>query len=164
MIPDAFERGAHMRHNVSGISSKLDNGGPTAEEERRAGWEWPTDFRKFMGWIFLATSLQYLTISVRAIPYAIHYHHAVPLVRILLVAPAFSVVVAAISGVAWWTVWKGKSSARVWAIAASLINILIFARQFIIPLQDPWYQHVGALFIGVVGLGTFLRPEGRRGT
>ena len=41
---------------------------------------------------------------------------------------------------------------RIWAIAASLIYILIFAGQFIILLQEPWYQHVGALFIGIVWL------------
>lgn len=135
---------------------KSDESASNGSELRRAGWRWPTDFKVFMGWVFLVTTLQYVTILVRAIPYELHQQYPVPLVRRMLIAPAFPLVVAAISGAAWWTVWKQKPSARIWAIAASLIYILIFARQFIILLQEPWYQHVGALFIGIVGLGTFL--------
>jgi hypothetical protein len=114
------------------------------------------DFRKFMCWIFLATCLQYLTASLRSIPYAIQQHHTLPLLRSLLMAPALSVVMASISGVAWWTIWKGKSSGSGWAIATSLVYILIFVRQFLIPVRPTWDHYLGALFIGLVGLGAFL--------
>ncbi len=119
-------------------------------------WRWPTDFRKFMGWIFAATCLGNSIASVRTLPNAIHQHYALPLLQRLLYAPAFPAAVAVISGVAWWTVWKGKRSARGWGIAASLMWTLIFLRQFIIPLRPVWDKHVGALFIGSVGLVAFL--------
>lgn len=134
----------------------------TSPDERAEGWhwpsewQWPTDFRKFMCWIFLGTFLQYLTISLRSIPYTIHQHHTVPLLRSLLMAPTISVVMAAVSGMAWWTIWKGKSSAKGWAIATSLIYLLIFLRQFIIPLPAVWDHRLSALFTGTVGLVAFL--------
>jgi hypothetical protein len=119
-------------------------------------WRWPTDFRKFMGWIFAATCLRNAIAVARTLPTAIHQHYALPLVDRLLYAPVFPAAVTVISGVAWWTVWKGKRSARGWGIAASLMWVLIFLRQFIIPLQPVWDKHGSALFIGSVGLVAFL--------
>jgi hypothetical protein len=122
-------------------------------------WEWPADFRKFMSWVFLATSLQYLTISLRSIPYTIHQHDAIPLLHRLLTAPTISVAMATLGAAAWWTIWKGKSSAKGWAIGTSVIYLLIFVRQFIITLPAAWDHRVSALLIGTVGLVTFLWPE-----
>jgi hypothetical protein len=123
---------------------------------RPRDWRWPTDFRTFMGWIFAATCLGNSIVFVRTLPNAIHQHYALPPLYRLSYAPAFPAAVAVISGVAWWTVWKGKHSARGWGIAASLMWALIFLRQFIIPLPPVWDKHVGALFIGSVGLVAFL--------
>jgi hypothetical protein len=119
------------------------------------------DIRKLMCWIFAARSVQYLIISLRIILYTIHQHAALSLLRGLLTAAAFSAVVSASSGLAWWTIWKGKFSARGWAIAASLMSILIFLRQFIFPSRPVWTHHVGALFIGIVGLVAFLWRDGQ---
>jgi len=124
-------------------------------------WQWPSDFRKFMGWIFLATSLQYFTITVRSFPYSIHKQYAVPLLRILLTAPSISIVMATISGLAWWSIWKGKPSAKGWGIAASLMYLLIFFRRFIIPLVATWDHRASALFIGTAGLVAFLWRDKR---
>jgi len=112
-----------------------------------------------MSWLFLATSLQYLTISLRSIPYTMHQHDAIPLLRRLLTAPAITVVMATLAGAAWWTEWKGNSSAKGWAIGTSLIYLLIFIRQFIIVVPSTWDHRVGALLIGAVGLVAFLWPE-----
>ena len=130
--------------------------------ERILGWlrpEWPTQFRRFMGWIFLAACLQYAVVSLRSISYKGYQQGAPPSFHSLLVTPAFSLVAASVFGVAWWTIWKVKSSARGWAIAASLMEILAFLRQFIVPLREVWGMHVGALIIGIVGLVAFLWPE-----
>ena len=118
------------------------------------------DIRKVMCWIFAATSLLHLTISLRAILYIIRYHDTLPLPRSMLITASFSVTLATLAGVAWWTVWKGKPSAKGWAISASLMSILLFLWQFIFPLQPVWYhyRHLGALFIGIVGLVAFLQP------
>src|SRR5215468_5065106 len=51
------------------------------------------------------------------------YHGSLTL-RSLVVPEVFSVL-AIIYGVAWWTVWKRKPTARPWAVAASLTYVLI---------------------------------------
>jgi hypothetical protein len=145
-------------------SSKTYDRTSLAPDERNTGWQWPTewqwptDFRKFMSWIFLATSLRYITISLKSIPSAVQ-QSSLPLLHILLMAPTLSVLMALVSGMASWTISKGKPSAKGWAIAASLIYVLIFLRQFIIPLRPNWDHHLGALLIGIVGLVAFLWPD-----
>ncbi len=160
-----------MNHSKTGdriLSAPLsepDEGGP-GSRWRPTRNQWPKDVRdlkKFMGWMFACLSLLYLTLFVRTIPYAIQWQLAAPFPRNLLAPPTFWGVVACIAGVAWWTIWKGKSSARGWAIAASLMNILIFLRQFIVPFRPVPGRHVGVLFFGVVGLVTFLRRDKRVG-
>ncbi len=118
-------------------------------------WQWPTDFRKFMFWIFGTTTL----IFVADILYTIPRAHTIPLLRNVLIGPTFSIHVAAISGVAAWSIWKGKSWARGWAIAASVTYILMFFRQFIIPVRPAWDHHVGVLFVGLLGVVSFAWPD-----
>jgi hypothetical protein len=128
----------------------------SAPDEATTGSQWHVDFKKLMCWVFAGTSLRYITISLKSIEYVIYQHYTPLLLRNLLVAPTFSVVMASISGVACWTIWKGKSSARGWAIAASLLYVLVFLRQFLISLRPAWDHNVSALFIGIVGLVVFL--------
>jgi len=71
---------------------------------------------------------------------------------------------AAVFGVAWWTVWKGKPSARGWGIAASLFYILVSLLPIIFFSRSVW-AGVGVvltnfglvLAIGVAGLVAFSR-------
>jgi hypothetical protein len=144
-----------MRTNVRNALSYAERWPPPGRTKR----QWPRNFKKFMGWIFLAISLHYLRVSIENFPYAIRQQGPVLLIRILLMAPVFSMVVSVISGLAWWTVWKGKSSARGWAIAASLACVMAFARQFIIPLQPDWDWQLTWLWIGFVGLMSFSWPN-----
>jgi hypothetical protein len=101
-----------------------------------------------MFWIFATTSLIFLADVLYTIPR--HYRPS-----IFLVGPIFHVHIAVISGMAAWTIWKGKSWARGWAIAASLMYVLLFLRQFIGPTRPAWDHHVGALLIGLIGLVSF---------
>jgi hypothetical protein len=117
------------------------------------------NIRKVLCWIFAATSLVYLLTPLWIILYTIRRHYAFPTLHDLLVAAPFSAVVAIILGVAWWTILKGRPSARRWGIAASLIEILISLRPIIFSSRSVWWHHVGALFIGIVGLVTFLRHD-----
>jgi hypothetical protein len=112
--------------------------------------------RKVLCWIFACTSFLYLENFHQVILYMIHQDYAPSVLRSLLIAASFDILVAGISGVAWWTIWKGVTSARGWAVAASAIHILIFLRQFIIRSRPVWGHHVGALIIGIVGLVTFM--------
>jgi hypothetical protein len=111
--------------------------------------------RTVLCWGFLLTCLENMIVSARSIPNAIHPQHGLPLPTILLFAPAFSIAVSVICGVAWWTVWQGERSARRWAITASLMFVLIFFRQFVVPIPPVWGRHIGVLFIGIVGLVEF---------
>jgi hypothetical protein len=115
------------------------------------GWQWPTDFRKFMFWIFGLTSLGFVANTLYTIPQP----HTLPLLANMLVGPIFSVHMAAISGVAALTIWYGKAWARGWAIAASLMYILMFLRQFIVHVRPTWDHHVVPLLVGVLGLVSF---------
>src|SRR5258707_10308419 len=82
------------------------------------------DLRKFMCWIYATSSLLGLWTAFWFIPGIIHRDYAQFPLRSLLVSAVFPTM-ATIYGVAWLTVWKGKTSSRSWGIASSLTNILI---------------------------------------
>ncbi len=116
------------------------------------------DIKKVLGWVFACMSLLHVWISLRSM-YLISRHYASFTLRNLFFAVLFHVVVATICGVAWWTIWKGKPSARVWGIAASLVMILVFFQPLIYPLGRPWWSYLSALAIGIMGLIEFLRHK-----
>jgi Peptidase family M50 len=80
--------------------------------------------RKYLCWVFAFTSLVSLQLALSSILRTIHRQSTFLPLRDLPVATVFTIV-AAVFGVAWWTVWKGEPSARGWGIAASLTNILV---------------------------------------
>jgi hypothetical protein len=116
------------------------------------------DLKRYVCWCFAFESLLILLFPFRRVVYPIHGHYALPPLPSLLNAAFFSVT-AAILGAAWWVVWKGKSSARGWGIAASLACFLIFFHPNIFPPRSIWHQHVGALLIGAGGMMAFLRRD-----
>ena len=116
------------------------------------------DIRKLLSWIFACTSLLYLFLFVRSI-HAINRSYALLTLRNLLIFVLFEVVVAALTGLAWWAILKGKSSGRLWGIMASLMYILIFLRPIIFSLPTSWLHHGGALVIGITGLVAFLHHD-----
>jgi len=113
------------------------------------------DVRKVLCWVFACTSVLYVVLFVRSI-YAISQSYASLTLSNLLIFMLFEVVVAAITGMAWWTILKEEPLARAWGIAASLMYILIFLRPIIFPWGTGRLRHVGALVIGIVGLVEFL--------
>jgi hypothetical protein len=118
--------------------------------------------RKVLCWIFACTSFLYLENFHQVILYIVHQRYTPSVLHSLLIAASVDTIVVGISGVAWWVIWKGITSAKGWGIAASVIHILIFLRQFIFLSQPVWGRHVGALIIGTVGLVAFLWPDKQR--
>ncbi len=111
--------------------------------------------RKFLSWIFAVSFLVCFRIAALSIPGMIHRHHAVPCFRILLVPVVFSVL-ATTCGVAWWTVWKEKRSARGWGVAASLMYIML-PLSIIYFRPSVWNHFAVMLGIGIAGLAAFSR-------
>lgn len=77
----------------------------------------------------------------------------------LLIGPIFEVNGAALCGIAAWTLWKAHPWARGWAIAASLLYISMFFRQFVVPVHVIWLHNLISTGIGLVGLAAFLWPD-----
>jgi hypothetical protein len=118
---------------------------------RQRKWKWPSDYRSFMGWIFV---LAILTASGN-IARAILHPRSHILLQSLLLGPMFYSVMAALSGIALWAIWKEKSWARWWAVAASSIYVLEFLRQFIIPVRPAWDHYLSSLIVGIAGVAAF---------
>ena len=114
-------------------------------------WRWPSDYRRLMSLVFVVSFL----FSVANILYGFYHYHPRSLLQDILIGPIFSIHLAAISGLAFWTIWKGKRWARGWATAASLLFFLMFLRQFVIPTRPPWDHHISALLLGMLGLVSF---------
>lgn len=86
------------------------------------------DIRRFMRWIFAATSVPYLLIYLPTFLWSVHRRPYDLLFLDNLLAGTLFSVVPIVCGVACWVIWKGKPSARGWGIAASLMHIVIFLR------------------------------------
>lgn len=113
------------------------------------------DIRKILCWVFACTSLIYVVLCLRSM-YTISQNYAFLTLSNLLIFVLFEAVVAAVTGMAWWTILKAEPSARGWGIAASLMYLLVFVRPIIFPWGAGRLHHVGALVIGVIGLVEFL--------
>jgi hypothetical protein len=118
---------------------------------RQRKWKWPADYRSFMGWIFVLAIL----VALGNITRAILHPRSHTLLQSLLLGPMFYSAMAALSGMALWAIWKEKSWARWWAVAASSIYFLEFLRQFIIPVRPAWDHYVSSLIVGIAGMAAF---------
>jgi uncharacterized membrane protein len=122
-------------------------------------WRWPTDHRRLMCLVFAVSFL----LSLANILYSIYHPRSRPPLQNILIGPIFSIHLAAISGLAFWTIRKGKRWARGWATAASLLFILMFVRQFVVPARPAWDHHVSALLLGMLGLASFWSRDKFKG-
>jgi hypothetical protein len=118
---------------------------------RRHKWKWPADYRSLMGWVFAATFLTSLANLARTILHP----RSRTLLQNLLLGPMFYALSAAVWGVALWALWKDKSWARPWAVAASSVYLLLFLRQFVVPMRPAWDHHMSGLLIGILGVFAF---------
>jgi hypothetical protein len=118
---------------------------------RLQDWKWPEDYRSAMGWVFALTILGGLGI----IAHDILHPRSLTLLQNILVGPMFYSAMTVMAGIALWAIWKDKSWARWWAVAASTLYFLEFLRQFIIPVRPVWDHHLSSLIVGVCGVVAF---------
>jgi hypothetical protein len=111
--------------------------------------------RKYLSWSFGFTALVCLRLAFSLTRDTIHQQHTFRL--LLLVAPSMMFAFAAVFAMAWWTLFKRKSSARGWGIAASLINIQVSLFPIIIPPHSVRNVFSLILGLGVAGLVAFGR-------
>ena len=116
---------------------------------------WPRDFRRGMFFSFAFGSIGWL-VAALYVPFS---HPKVPLLRNLLVGPTFMFCAAVLAGIAAWTIWKARPSARGWAIAASVLYLFIFIRPFLIPMRHVWGPNLLALVLGLGGIAAFAWPD-----
>jgi hypothetical protein len=90
--------------------------------------------------------------SLASVARAILHPRSRTLLQSLLLGPIFYSTMALLSGIALWAIWKDKSWARWWAVAASSIYLLEFLRQFIIPVRPAWDHYVSSLIAGIAGV------------
>jgi hypothetical protein len=120
--------------------------------------------RKIMGWIFGISSLLCILgtyiILHKTIQALQQQNFALWKFRIWLLILLFNTICPAfaiIFGVAWWTNWREKLSARRCGIAASLTFVLYSLWVFFNSSKSDWGIPGVELSIGVIGLIVFLR-------
>jgi len=113
--------------------------------------------RDSLSWLFAISSLISLRVAATGIIGAIRHPLAFWSLRYLLAPVAFSVLTI-ILGFAWWTIWRRKTAARIWGIAASL-TYLIIPLSLAVYFSRSLLSHFSfMLAIGAVGLVAFARP------
>lgn len=118
------------------------------------------DIRKILCWVFGIQSLMLLVHPFW--PNRDPNHPQPPSLQLLRDQPAATTVLVAeaiVFGQAWWAIRKGKTSARRWGIAASLVYILMFFQQLIRPsdafTMRNFAGQVSALIVGIGGVVVF---------
>jgi hypothetical protein len=112
--------------------------------------------RKNLCWVFVLTSIICAGIVVQSVLEEINRYYASPPLLTLLVPTLFSVL-AIVFGLAWWTIWKVRPSARGWGIAASLINVLVSLVPLALSSHTVWRCSGATLPIGIAGLIAYTR-------
>ena len=114
--------------------------------------------RKNLCWTFAITSLICTWIVIASIQPVINRYHAFPPLRALLVPTLFTAL-AVVFALTWWTIWKGRPSARGWGIAASLINVLVSLFPIALSSDLVWRCSGVTLPIGIAGLIAYSRRD-----
>jgi len=122
---------------------------------RDRNWKWPADYRSGMGWVFALTILT----SFVNIALAILHPRSRTLLQNVLVGPIFDSARAAMCGITLWAIWKDKSWAKRWAVAASSIYFLEFLRQFFVSVRPAWDRNLSSLIIAVIEVVAFSWPD-----
>lgn len=110
--------------------------------------------RAVLSWVFAFTALLCLSIAVWYLQAAVHRFHSLPPPRLLIVPAIFSLM-AVIYAASWWTTLKGKPSARVWGVLASLTNISVFVLPMFLHSRSAGGHNLVSLAVGVAGLIAF---------
>jgi hypothetical protein len=117
------------------------------------------DLRKYMGWVFAVSSLVAICFAPRLILDVFRWRsHTLFPIRSLLLCAVFPAM-AIVFGIAWWTIWKDRPSAKEWGITASTLHILASLLPFILLRRSIVECQLLGVALGVTGLVAFLWPS-----
>lgn len=117
--------------------------------------------RKIMCWLFAISVAFCLWNEFRVLVYISHRNEAFQTVRtwvLCSVLPALGSIYAT----AWWRIWKGKSSARVWGMVASATFILFPLFGILYPPGSVPPAVWVTFAIGICGFEVFLKQRGNK--
>ena len=121
--------------------------------------------RTFVCWYFCVTSVALIVATILNVSSAVQHratnHLSEHLLRFLSVNISF-ILVAIVFEEAWRSVWRKKNHERNWAIAASLLSMLLATSMLFVGWKtfEIWFVNFFWLptVFGVVGLIAFSRP------
>ena len=122
--------------------------------------------RKYVSWIFALAFLIGVPITFTTISNifsSMRYrdpsvHLSVGSWLLVFVVPGVTPLQTAVFGVAWWTVFREKRSARAWGMAASMVFILWVVLPLMMSPHFFWTGDLLLLGVGMIGLLVFAWP------
>ena len=117
--------------------------------------------RKPFGWGFGFVSLLILIGSILRLCSTLIRRHGALHPGLILVF-GVTVALALVFGMAWWTTWKAKPSARAWGIASSLVFLLVPVSEMYFAHQPMNNLHWSEIAIGVFSLAAYAWPDRER--
>src|ERR1035438_3112396 len=114
--------------------------------------------RIFMGWTFAIASVICFVITVLFIRQSFRGDFALSALSRLICSALFLALTMTF-GVAWWTIWTDKPSARRWGVAASSIHVLLTLWMIVFRSYLILSSQGFGLALGVVGLIAFRSEE-----
>jgi len=123
--------------------------------------------RTFLSWVFALGAVIFLRSSVSALLNIVGWPRAhFPSSLAGAAAGAAAPLLGFVYGMACWNFWRGKSSARGWGIAASMLNValggvfLYMDRRYLLESPGAWVNADSVLLaIGLGGLLAFRRDD-----
>jgi Zn-dependent protease len=112
---------------------------------------------KLLNWCFALGAGLFFLVALSLLPGILDPHHAesISLKSLDLGAMVVLLFLASLFATAWWTLRRGKKSARGWALAVSGVNVLTSLTTLTLKMAPVWPQ----MAIGVSGLVVFWRRD-----
>jgi drug/metabolite transporter (DMT)-like permease len=114
--------------------------------------------RFYFAWGFAIVSVSCIFFSLMRVAALVSRHRGLPHAS-ALVSTALSLLIAAIFGMAWWTVWMEKARARIWGVAVCLMGLSAPLSSFFLLHRQMTESRWGILILNVFGLVAFLWPD-----
>jgi hypothetical protein len=111
--------------------------------------------RFFFAWAFAIMAVSCTFFSLARVATIVYRHHGIPHTSVLG-STVFTLLIAAIFAMAWWTAWMEKPRARLWGVAACLLGLTVPLLSFLLPHRPMTESRWSILVLNVFGQIAFL--------